>query len=492
MSKRLKAIIFSVSILVTTILFIALLLGVIFFLYSSYTGIEIEKLSSIRLIEISLVMILIFLIPTYLCRGEPITEIIDAFIVVVLSWLIIPCVSAIIYRYTIDLDIFDAFFESISGFTGTGLTIITTPEDLPYVILLWRSITQWTGELGIVVVSGALLPFLHRFLRTVYMAERGSRLAPTIISTIRRLFIVYIIYTSIGVILLSISGMNILDSIAHSMTAIATGGMSTNSQSIGYWFQGKNYLILATSGIVMVLGAFNFNDLYNLIRFKLRNFFSSPEVRGFIAISLIFTLVIGIVGYIMNISNKTIIWIYHMLSGFTTTGFQIDNIYNDPDIIKLILILAMVIGGATFSTAGGIKIKRFIIALKSISWELLRPFIPEETIVVKRLGREVLDESEVSMVLSFIFLYFITAIILSSTLYITLIINNIYMYSYIDCLFETISAQSAVGLSIGITNISAPIASKMVLIIAMYLGRLEFLPIYLLIGSYYRKRYVFE
>ncbi len=492
MPRRLKAILFSISILAITVLLIALFLGIVFFLYSSYIGIEIERLSSIKLIEISSAMILIFLALSYCCRGEFITEVIDAFIVVLLSLLIIPCLSAIIYNYTIDLDIFNAFFESISGFTGTGLTIISKPEDLPYVILLWRSITQWIGELGVVVVSGALLPFLHRFLRTVYMAERGSRLAPTIISTIRRLFTIYIIYTSIGVVLFSISGMSILDSIAHSMTAIATGGMSTNSQNIGYWFQGRNYLVLITSSIIMVLGALNFIDLYNLIMGKFKDFYSSPEVRGFIGIFLVLTLTIIVIGYVMGLPNKVVTWIYHMISGLTTTGFQIDSIYNDPDIIKLILILAMGIGGATFSTAGGIKIKRFIVAIKSISWELSRPFIPRETVVVKRIGREVLEEADISMILSFIFLYFIMAIILSSILYITLIINNINTYSYIDCLFETISAQSSVGLSIGITNIMAPVATKIVLIIAMYLGRLEFLPIYLFIGSYYRKKYILE
>ncbi len=492
MPRRLRAILFSISILAITVLLIALFLGIVFFLYSSYIGIEIERLSSIKLIEISLAMILIFLALSYCCRGEFITEVIDAFIVVLLSWIIIPCLSAIIYNYTIDLDIFNAFFESISGFTGTGLTIISKPEDLPYVILLWRSITQWIGELGVVVVSGALLPFLHRFLRTVYMAERGSRLAPTIISTVRKLFTIYIIYTSIGVILLSISGMSILDSIAHSMTAIATGGMSTNSQNIGYWFQGRNYLVLITSSIIMVLGALNFIDLYNLIMGKFKDFYSSPEVRGFIGIFLVLTLTIIVIGYVMGLPNKVVTWIYHMISGLTTTGFQIDSIYNDPDIIKLILILAMGIGGATFSTAGGIKIKRFIVAIKSISWELSRPFIPRETVVVKRIGREVLEEADISMILSFIFLYFIMAIILSSILYITLIINNINTYSYIDCLFETISAQSSVGLSIGITNIMAPVATKIVLIIAMYLGRLEFLPIYLFIGSYYRKKYILE
>ncbi len=490
MPRRLRAILFSISILAITVLLIALFLGIVFFLYSSYIGIEIERLSSIKLIEISLAMILIFLALSYCCRGEFITEVIDAFIVVLLSWLIIPCLSAIIYNYTIDLDIFNAFFESISGFTGTGLTIISKPEDLPYVILLWRSITQWIGELGVVVVSGALLPFLHRFLRTVYMAERGSRLAPTIISTVRRLFTMYIIYTSIGVVLFSISGMSILDSIAHSMTAIATGGMSTNSQSIGYWFQGRNYLILVTTSIIMMLGAFNFIDLYNLIIGRIKDFLSSPEVRGIIGIFIVFTSIIIIVGYIIGLPNKIIIWIYHMLSGLTTTGFQVGDIYSDPDVIKLLIILAMGIGGATFSTAGGIKIKRVIIAIKSISWELSRPFIPRETVIVKRIGKEVLEEADISMTLSFILLYIIIAIVFSFILYLTLITNNIDKYSYIDCLFETVSAQSAVGLSIGITSFSAPIQTKIVLIMAMYLGRLEFLPLYLFIGSYYRKRYI--
>lgn len=425
-------------------------------------------------------------------RKYAITEIVDAILVVSLSWLVIPALSALIYSYTIGLDYIDSFFESLSGFSGTGLTVLAKPEDLPYVVLIWRASTQWMGELGIIVFSAALLPYIHRVLSRVYVAERGVKLAPTILSTARRLLIMYTFLTLVGTVVLMLSGMNFLDALAHSMTGIATGGMSTNSQSIGYWYKTAGYLVLITSTIVMVFGALNFADLYELLRGRIRRFVGRLEVKWFLYLLAILTIISTITvisTHGLNLEMLSLA-IYNMVSGYTTTGFQVGDIGREyPDTLKLVIVLAMAVGGATFSTAGGIKIKRIAIALKSIGWTFAKPFLPEKAYLVRRVGDEVLSEDDVISVYAYIMLYAIVALIISYTLYIVLNFSG-YTWSknYIDALFETVSALSCVGLSTGITSISMPVYAKVVLMLAMYLGRLEFAPIYIVIGYQYKSR----
>lgn len=471
---------------------IGLVIGLAFFIYSIYIENPVELKASI---EFLIATIIIFVPSTAIAlslRGYEVTEILEAIIVVILSWLIIPTLNAFIYCYVIGLDFTDAFFESMSGFTGTGLTIISKPEELPYVILIWRALTQWMGELGIIVFSAALLPYIHRVLSRVYIAERGIRLSPTILATTRRLISIYVFLTFLGIIVFMLSGMNFLDATAHSMTAIATGGMSTKSESIGFWYKVSGSMVLATSSMIMVLGALNFLDLYNLVRGSIKKFFKSVEVKWFIYLLITLSTLIAVVAFSTFGENYDIIGVamYHVVSGFTTTGFQVGDIGKYPDALKFVIILAMIIGGSTFSTAGGIKIKRVVVALKAAIWSSAKPFLPEKIYIVRRINDEVVVEEDIESVYSFMLVYLTTAIVSSILLYLTLNICIGYGWSksYIDTLFETVSALSCVGLSTGITSVNIPLAAKLILTTTMYLGRLEFAPIYLIIGYWYKEK----
>lgn len=486
-----KAVAYSVSILVISIIIIFLAIGIIFYGLYSYLDDSAGLYTTLRYLTAVIILLPIFIISVLSFRGSTITDIVDGFIVVLITWLLIPIITAFIYRFSIDLNFLDAFFESLSGFSGTGLTILSTPERHPYIILMMRAVTQWLGEIGIVVVSGALLPFIHRSIRTVYIIERGPLLAPTIASTMRRLYAIYAVYTFIGTIMLLLSGMNLFDALIHSMTAIATGGMSTHSQSIGFWFRGVNYAILFTTSIIMIIGALNFIDSYNLLKGRIKEFVRSSEARGLFLLMFILAALITLYSISTGNYSRVAVWIYHMISGYTTTGFQISDIYGESEIIKLILICSMVIGGATFSTAGGIKTRRVLIMLKSIVWELQRPFKLKGAVVIRRLGHEELDDETIFSALSFSIIYLLAMLLLGGMLHISLITSGIHRYTFIDSLFETVSALSCVGLSIGITSQTLPILPKVILMIAMYMGRLEFLPIYLLIGWYYRRSLTF-
>ena len=420
-----------------------------------------------------------------LLRKKTVTSILEGFIVVCLSWLLIPLLSMFSYVITIGMNPIDAYFESLSGFSGTGLTMIPKPENCPHVVLLWRAVTQWVGELGVVVFTGTLLPRMHRVIHSVYIVERGERIAPTIVSTMRRLLGIYMVYTAVGTLVLMIGGMSFFDALTHTMTAIATGGMSTNSMSIGHWFHGSNWVIYWGTIALMILGALNFADHDLLFRGRIREFLTSTEVKGFFGLLAFFTALLAGYAFIVHEPRALVTWFYHLVSGYTTTGFQLgpsQMLYRDPDFVKVVFIVSMVVGGATFSTAGGIKIRRAIIALKAIVWSSAKIFAPPTMVMRMRVGKSYVEESDVVQVLTFIAMYMITLVGIALFIHATLIDAGIKSFSFIDALFETASALSCVGLSVGITSPTMPMAAKVALMIAMYLGRLEFAPLYLAMG----------
>jgi trk system potassium uptake protein TrkH len=485
--RRVKAIGFSVSTLVLTLSVIALAIGVLGYVLSAdpYTaGV------SVRIVAVSSLSTLISLSVLWVCRGFIVTELLDAYVVVSLFWLLAPLFSTAIYLCTTDLTPLDAFFESLSGFSGTGLSVISVPESYPPVVLMWRAVTQWVGELGIVVVSGALFPFLHRAIRSVYVAERGVRLVPSVVETARRLSMIYVLYTAVGAVLLIAVGLDPFSSLAHSMTAIATGGMSTRSESLGYWFRGGNYALLVAASVPMVLGALNFSDLYNLTVGRLRDFAKSVEVRGLFTALAVLSTPLVVTSLVYGSADRLPAWLFHLVSALTTTGFSVTSPGADPDVVKAVTVVAMVVGGATFSTAGGIKIRRVAIALKSVVWEMVEPSLPRTVVLVKRLGSDVVRDDEVRSALTYVFLYLATLTAASVALHIALVGSGLAGFSYLDSLYETASALSCVGLSVGITATAPPLA-KAILMICMYLGRIEFLPLYAAVGAYYLKRLTF-
>jgi trk system potassium uptake protein TrkH len=484
---RIKAIGFTVSALMLTLSLIALTIGVLGYALSAdpYTA-----SAGVRMVVVSSLATITSLLVLLVCRGFIVTELLDAYVAVSLFWLLAPLLSTTIYLYTTDLTPLDAFFESLSGFSGTGLSVISIPESYPPIVLMWRAVTQWVGELGIVVVSGALFPFLHRAIRSVYVAERGVRLVPSIVETARRLSLVYLLYTVVGTVLLIAAGLDPFNSLTHSMTAIATGGMSTRSESLGYWFRGSNYVLLVAASVPMVLGALNFSDLYSLTVGKLKDFAKSVEVRCFFAALAVLSIPLVVTSLVYGSADRLPAWLFHLVSALTTTGFSVTPPGVDPDIVKAVTVVAMVMGGATFSTAGGIKMRRVAIALKSIVWEMVEPSLPRAVVLVKKVGGDVVRDDEVRSALTYVFLYLTTLTAASVALHIALVGSGLTGFSYLDSLYETASALSCVGLSVGITA-TAPPSAKAILMACMYLGRIEFLPLYAAVGAYYLRRLTF-
>lgn len=398
--------------------------------------------------------------------------IVESFLVASLAWLIIPALSALILMIETKVAFIDAFFESMSGFTGTGFTVLT-PSTLKKSILVWRALMQWTGELGIVVFAMIVIPYFYETARAVYGLERPVRIGMNLYETARRLILVYLILTLLGFVSYVVTGLTSFDALTHIMTTIATGGMSTYNE--GYDFIYAYYPNTVTPFIVfMILGALNFVVLYNLVTGNFREVLKSEELRYFIFILIVLSVATGATYHVLE-GRDFLSGFFNQVSGMSTTGFNIGSLKSLKNFTKSLLILGMFFGGMTFSTAGGIKTLRLLLFLKKLSIYTEKVALPPS--VVKRvvIQNQIVSDDELSISFMLIVLYAMSAFIISSL--ITLFSSE---YSFIDALFETVSALSCVGLSVGVINPTAPLAVKILLILAMYVGRLEFTPMLVL------------
>jgi trk system potassium uptake protein TrkH len=404
-----------------------------------------------------------------------------------LTWLVVPVLSAIPLSIETGVSYIDALFESISGFTGTGLTIYQGLDYMKKGILFWRGLMQWMGELGVVVFASIFLPFFWQFGRILYRLERPSRISASLRETALRIFYIYFLLTVVGIVVCIYLGVEPLDAVVHVMTAIATGGMSNYDDNYGRVFQYAPLSVYPITAL-MIIGGFNFITLSIILDGDVKKAWSNEELRGFIYLNLFFTVtsfIITLPSTGLNPLQSLTTGSFNAISAVTTTGFSIGNISGLSPSLKLLLVLAMFIGGMSFSTAGGIKVVRLVVLLKKIKAYILGVLSSGSLSQDIRLGEEVLDEREVSNMLLFISLHFLA--VFTGAVVIKSIIPSV---DFVDALFEATSAGSAVGLSTGITSLSAPVPAKVVLMTLMYFGRLEYMPLIVLIGFVLYRRLI--
>jgi trk system potassium uptake protein TrkH len=379
------------------------------------------------------------------------------------------------------LNFTQAIFESVSGWTTTGLTVVNISE-APHCILLWRSIMQLAGGAGLVIImlsaiAGPAGPGLSA-------AEgRGTQLVPNVRRSARLVANIYIAYAVIGVVAYIFSGMSIFDAINHSFAAISTGGFSTRVESIGYWNSSK---IECVSLFLMFFGNLNFLTAYLLFTRKFRAVSRNGEIRLFaflFTVSLLTLLLLVTLPLYQNLEKSIRIAVFESISALTTTGFSTVSYNNWNSTGFLFLIVLMLIGGGAFSTAGGIKQYRIYLLLKSIQWRFQRAFLPKTAITDNSVWfgemEETINDNYISQISSFVFLYLAVYVI-------GVAILTAHGYNLRDSLFEFASALGTVGLSIGVTQASTP---KLVLwseTIAMFLGRLEFFVVIISIVKIFR------
>ncbi|MDI6725391.1 MAG: potassium transporter TrkG [Smithellaceae bacterium] len=414
----------------------------------------------------------------------------EGFIIVTAGWLLAAVFGSLPYVLEGIFPTYaDAFFETMSGFTTTGATVIKKIEGLPRGIILWRSLSQWLGGMGIIILSIAILPFLGVGGRQLFRAELPGpvkdKLKPRIVEAARSLWLIYIIISLVEFILLLFGGMSVYDSLCHTFSTMATGGFSPKDASVGHY--GSLYIDLVIT-VFMVAAGMNFTLHFLVLSGKIKSLFKDGEFLFFMAVIFIATglITINIWGSVVAGAGESLRYAsFQVVSILTTTGFVTHDFSKWPVLSQIILVLLMFVGGSAGSTSGGIKCVRFLLVIKHSYRELYRLVHPHAVIRVK------LGESTVSPdIMASIWGFFVLYIALTLTAILVMSLLGLDMITAVTSVAATISNTGpGLGMVHPMTNYSEiPYGGKWILSFCMLLGRLEiYTVLVLLIPEFWRK-----
>tara|TARA_B100001996_G_scaffold89901_1_gene66686 strand:+ start:23 stop:1471 length:1449 start_codon:yes stop_codon:yes gene_type:complete len=413
-----------------------------------------------------------------------------AFILTALAWISIAIFGSLPFYFSIlNLSFTDSFFESMSGITTTGSTIITNLNEVPKGILLWRALLQWLGGIGIIIMAITLMPIMNvggMQLFKISSIDTSEKILPKSKQISLRLILIYSILTVSCGFFYKIFGMNYFDSLTHSMTTLATGGFSNYNESIGFF---NNRYIEITSMIFILSGSIPFIAYIKFLSGNKNIFIKDSQIKAFlkiIAISIIIMLIYLILFQGKSFSSNIVDISFNIISILTGTGYVTTNFDDWGNFPLIFFLFLMFIGGCAGSTACGIKIFRFQLLMHFISIQLKKIIYPRGIFIIKYDGKNI-DDKFISSVISFIFLYitifFVITLLLSST--------------GLDFLTSVSAAATSISnVGPGLGEIIGPngnfselsIFSKWILCTGMILGRLELFAILILfLPSFWRK-----
>lgn len=387
----------------------------------------------------------------------------------------------------------DAFFETMSGFTTTGASILNNIEEMPKSILFWRSLTHWIGGLGIIVISMALLPVFGFSAVQLFSAEATGptkdKIHPRMSETAKRLLAIYVILTLIQSVLLKLAGMGWFDALNHSFTTMATGGFSTKQASIGYWDSPFiQYIII----FFMLAAGVNFSLFYFLFKGKFSKIIENAELKFYLTIVTVFTLMIFVannnqwIGEELAVVEKNFRTALFIISStITTTGYvTVDYMLMHP-LVWIIIIVVMLMGASAGSTAGGIKQIRVFLVLKYSYYEFKRIIHPNAIFPVS-YNKHIVKDEVITRVLSFVMLYFI--VIVAGTMIVSA--NGMgFMESFsgiVTCISNVGPGLGSIGPVYSFSEV--PEFSKWILSLTMLIGRLELFTVLVILTPIFWKR----
>jgi len=335
----------------------------------------------------------------------------DGFMIVVLFWAVLGIFGGLpFYLYgALDLSVAAAIFESMSGLTTTGATLIVGLDRLPHSILFYRQQMQWLGGMGIVVLAIAVLPMLGIGGQQLFRAETPGitkdKLTPRIAGTAKALWYIYLGLTILCALAYWAAGMSGFDAISHSFSTVAIGGFSTHDASIGYF---DSSLIEMIATLFMLISGINFALHFAVARnFKFQTYWRDEEFRTYAAIVVALTVIASTYLYISDthdIKDSFVKGLFHVVSIGTTTGFTSEEYFNWPGFLPVLLLFASFAGGCTGSTGGGMKVIRVLLLFKQGQRELQRLLHPNATIVVK-VGNQAMSNRMIDLVWGFFATY---------------------------------------------------------------------------------------
>jgi trk system potassium uptake protein TrkH len=415
----------------------------------------------------------------------------ESFTSVSLAWLLFAVFGALPFYVSGEISSFpDALFESTSGITTTGASVLTDIEALPKGLLFWRCLLQWLGGMGIIAFSLALIPLLGGEAAQLFDAEATGlmhdKFRPRVTQMAKRLWIIYLSLTVVLVALLYLRMDNTFDAICHAFTTISTGGFSTKQNSIAYWDSGYIEFIII---LFMIIGSINFSLLYFLFQGKFRKFFKDEELRWFLSIVFVgivlITFSLSIDKLTGNILESFRLSCFQVVSIITSTGFSTGDFFEWGPFYWIIFLLFMVVCGCAGSTSGGLKTVRAVVLIKSTLSEFGKLIHPRAIIPI-RLNGHALSFGIVQRLLAFAFLYIFIV-------FFSWVVLTLSGMSFIEALGASISAISNIGPGFGAIGPSGsyagiPVFAKWYMSFLMIVGRLEIFTVLILFTPTFWKK----
>lgn len=413
----------------------------------------------------------------------------EGFASVTIIWILVSiCAALPFWTSGFFKSFIDCVFESVSGFTTTGSTILTEVESLPKSILFWRSMTHWLGGMGVLILALAVLPNTGE--RTIYLMKAEStgpspeKLVPKIAQSTKISYAIYICLSILQVIALLLAGMDVFDAITHTFSTAGTGGFSTRNLSIGAYNSTAIEMIIS---VFMLLFSINFSVYFFLITGRIKSILKNDELRFFLCLVGISTVLIAVnlIAHFGNVFESLREAFFNVSSVISTTGFVTVDFDQWPGFSKLILLLLMVVGACTGSTAGGIKVSRLLLLLKSIKVQLLQILHPRAVHTIRMDGVAVSEETLKSVMQFFVaycFIFFISCLIVSlDNLGLTATVTSV-----LTCFGNVGPGLGLVGPMGNFSSLSG--LSKGVLSLVMIIGRLEIFPILIFFSPAFWKK----
>ncbi len=410
----------------------------------------------------------------------------EGYVIVAMVWVVFSFFGMLPYYLSGQVPtLTDAWFESMSGFSTTGATIIPDLDVITHGLLFWRSLTQWIGGMGIIVLSIAILPIFGLNGMQLYAAEvtglTYEKLSPRIADTAKLMWSTYLILTTTEIISLWLCGMPLFDAICHSFSTIATGGFSTKNNSFAFYDSAAIHYIVT---LFMFISGINFVILIYLVRGKARNFFQDEEMRWYSAAVAFFAIALTIGLYIsrpgwtgVEMERAFRDSIFTVISAMTSTGYTISDYMYWPVVAWVVIFFLMLTGACAGSTAGGIKWIRLSIIIKNGIAEFKRRIHPNAIIPVK-INEKTVPQQTINNIMAFLIFYVFIIVV-------TVVVFCSCGVDFDESIGAAVSAIGNVGISIGQfgpsgTYADFPTVAKWVMSFVMLIGRLEIFTVLLL------------
>lgn len=408
----------------------------------------------------------------------------ESILVTSLTWIVFSIFGMLPFIFgSPRMSVSDGFFEAMSGFTTTGVSIISDPSTLSHGILIWRSMLQWIGGLGIILFTLAVIPMLNsaggvHLYNTEVTGITHDKLTPRISSTAKRLWGIYLLLTVVLTLLLWIGPMSLFDSICHSLSTVSTGGFSTRSESIGAW--DSPYITVVITAF-MFIGGINFTLMIKALSGSWRMLTGNEVFRLYCKViviaTLIFTVMITLYTSSTDYIATSVDALFQVVSTITSTGYSVGNYTAWGPGIMMMILLLMFVGGCAGSTSGGAKLDRTLTVSRFLHNETYR-FIHPNVIKGVSISGRVLSGDIINKTVAFILIY--TGIIVAGSL-----VLSALGLPYMDAFYSSISCTGNTGL--GGEYLSVPDAGKWILSFLMLTGRLEIYSVIVLFSKSFWK-----